>query len=107
MGDKWRGDLEILGTITDAAASSHTGRVLARRLGESLRLYFPGACVELVWSDEADDASERSFSFEDEEVRESVRPLTRAGRLGTGDRAPSNAAIVSSWPSCRCACSSA
>jgi formate hydrogenlyase transcriptional activator len=86
MGDTLRGDLEILGTITDAAASSHTGKVLARRLGETLRRYFPGTCVELVWSDEADEASERSFSFEDEEVRESVRPLTRAGRPRTGDR---------------------
>jgi formate hydrogenlyase transcriptional activator len=78
-------DLGILGSITDAAASSHTGKVLARRVGESLQRCFPGACVELVWRDEADGVSERSFSFEDDDVRESVRLLTRTGQFGTGD----------------------
>ena len=83
MGDT---DLEILTSITEAAASSHTGKILARRVGEGLRHRFPGTSVELVWWDEADGASERSFSFEDEDVRESVRPRARTGRLGTGER---------------------
>jgi len=85
MGDASR-DTEILSAVADAAASSHTGKVLARRLGERLRRYFPGTCVELVWSDETDSAFERTFSFDDEDVRESVRPRTRGGRPGTGDR---------------------
>src|SRR6187549_3407425 len=72
-------DFQILSSITDAAAGSHTGKVLARRVGESLRHLFPEMSVELVWLDEVDGASERSFSFDGEDVRESVRPLTRAG----------------------------
>jgi len=83
MGDE---DFEILGAMTDAAGSSHTGKVLTRRVGEGLGRWFPGIRVELVWSDEADSTSERSFSFECDDVRESVRPLTRDRRLGSGER---------------------
>ena len=79
-------DLEILGRVADIAASSHTGKVLAKRLGEALRLYCPGTCVELVWSDEADGGSERSFAFEGEDVREVVRPRAGAGRPWTGEQ---------------------
>jgi transcriptional regulator with GAF, ATPase, and Fis domain len=78
MGDA--ADLQILSVMTDAAASSHTGKVLARRVGESLRHLFPETSVELVWIDEVDGASERSFSFDGDDVRESVRPLTCAGQ---------------------------
>ena len=78
-------DLEILAAVTDAAASSHTGKVAVRRVAESLQRWFPGTDVELVWSDEADGVSERSFAFEHGNVRESVRPTTAGGRLKTRD----------------------
>ena len=86
MGDDGRGtDLDLLSTITEAAAGSNTGKVLARRVAESLKRRFPAARLELVWSDEADGVSERRFSFEDQDVRESVRPLTHSAWVRTGD----------------------
>ena len=45
--------------MTDAAATSHTVKVLARRVSDSFHVHFPGARVDLVWTDDVDGGSER------------------------------------------------